>query len=123
MPGPWPKPGGSLSDRIPGGLGGRLGGAAAGNLVSGGLGKLIKDLQGSGQGEVAQSWVGNGPTGTSRHNLEAAVGIETLDALAKQTGMQRDDLVAALSQHLPGFIDQLTPNGRLPTEREAAQWS
>jgi uncharacterized protein YidB (DUF937 family) len=26
-----------------------------------------------------------------------------------------------LSQHLPDLIDQLTPNGRLPTEQEAGR--
>ena len=39
--------------------------------------------------------------------------------LAKQTGMSRDELLAGLSQHLPGLIDHLTPQGRLPTADEA----
>jgi uncharacterized protein YidB (DUF937 family) len=34
--------------------------------------------------------------------------------------MSRDDLLNGLSEHLPGVVDQLTPNGRLPTEQEAA---
>jgi uncharacterized protein YidB (DUF937 family) len=39
--------------------------------------------------------------------------------LAKQTGMNRNDLLAGLSQQLPDLVDQLTPHGRLPTEEEA----
>jgi uncharacterized protein YidB (DUF937 family) len=35
--------------------------------------------------------------------------------------MSMNDLLAGLSQHLPNLIDQLTPNGRLPTEQEAAR--
>ena len=35
--------------------------------------------------------------------------------------MDRGDLLSELSQNLPGFIDQLTPHGRLPTEEEAAR--
>jgi uncharacterized protein YidB (DUF937 family) len=35
--------------------------------------------------------------------------------------MSRDDLIATLSQQLPGLIDQLTPNGRIPTEHEASR--
>jgi uncharacterized protein YidB (DUF937 family) len=35
--------------------------------------------------------------------------------------MRREDLLAALSQHLPGLVDHLTPNGRLPTEEEASR--
>ena len=43
------------------------------------------------------------------------------DQLSGQTGMDRGDLLSELSQHLPRFVDQLTPDGRLPTEEEAAR--
>jgi uncharacterized protein YidB (DUF937 family) len=33
----------------------------------------------------------------------------------------RDELLKGLSQHLPELVDQLTPNGRLPTPEEAAR--
>jgi uncharacterized protein YidB (DUF937 family) len=116
------KPRGSLSDLIPGGLRGVLGGAAAGSVLSSGLGGLIKDLQNSGQGRAAQSWIGTGPNQEiAPDKLEAALGAETLDTLTRQTGLQRNDLLAGLSQYLPGFIDQLTPHGRLPTEEEASR--
>jgi uncharacterized protein YidB (DUF937 family) len=114
------KPGGSLSDLIPGGLGGLLGGAAAGSVLSGGLGKLIKELQESGHGRVAQSWVDTGQNQEiAPHHLADVLGSDTLDALSQQTGLGRQDLLAGLSHHLPDLIDQLTPNGRLPTEEEA----
>jgi uncharacterized protein YidB (DUF937 family) len=54
-------------------------------------------------------------------DLEPALGADTLDTLSKQTDMKRDELLTELSQQLPGFIDQLTPQGRLPTEEEASQ--
>jgi len=114
--------GGGLGGLLSGGLGGLLGGAAAGSVVSGGLGNLIKDMQANGLGHAAQSWVG---TGTNHEvapgDLESAVGTDTLDALTKQTGMSRDDLLAGLSQQLPGLVDQLTPQGRIPTEEEAGR--
>ena len=111
------KPAGSLSDLIPGGL---LGGAAAGSVLSGGLGKLIKELQDSGHGRVAQSWVDTGQNQEiAPQHLADALGSDTLDALSQQTGLGREDLLAGLSQHLPDLIDQLTPNGRLPNEEEA----
>jgi uncharacterized protein YidB (DUF937 family) len=31
----------------------------------------------------------------------------------------REDLLSGLSQHLPRFVDQLTPDGRLPNDDEA----
>jgi uncharacterized protein YidB (DUF937 family) len=115
-------PGGSLGGLIPGGLGGLLGGAGAGSVLSGGLGNLIKDLQNNGQGQVAKSWVANGPNqAIAPESLEAAVGVDTLDALAKHTGMKREDILSGLSQQLPDLVDHLTPDGRVPTEEEAAR--
>jgi len=119
---PGAKPTGSLNDLIPGGLGGLLGGAAAGTVVSGGLGGLIRDLQNSGHGQTAASWVGRGPNQEiSPNDLGAALGADTLDALTKQTGLPREELLDGLSQNLPGLVDQLTPNGRLPTEQELSR--
>ena len=116
------KPGGSLSDLFPGGLGSVLGGAAAGSVLSGGLGNIIKELQDSGHGRAAQSWVGTGPNEEiAPKELANALGSDTLNTLSKQTGLSVDDLLAGLSQHLPDLVDQLTPNGRLPTHEEAAR--
>jgi uncharacterized protein YidB (DUF937 family) len=39
----------------------------------------------------------------------------------QQTGMERDELLETLSKHLPRVIDHLTPEGRVPTEQEAAR--
>jgi uncharacterized protein YidB (DUF937 family) len=117
------RPGGAGAGGNLGGLlGGLLGGGGAGGILSGGLGNLINDLQNNGQGQVAKSWVANGPNQEiSPERLEAAVGDDTLDALAKQTGMGRDELLSGLSQHLPDLVNHLTPDGRLPTEEEAAR--
>ena len=116
------KPSGSLSNLFPGGLGGLLGGAAAGSVLSGSLGNIIKELQDSGHGRVAQSWVGTGPNEeVAPKDLANALGSDTLNALSRQTGLSMDDLLAGLSQHLPDLVDQLTPNGRLPTEEEAGR--
>jgi uncharacterized protein YidB (DUF937 family) len=91
-------------------------------VLSGGLGNLIKQLQNSGQGRTAQSWIGTGPNQSiAPDDLAAALGGDTLDALTTQTGLGRADLLAGLSQHLPNLIDQLTPNGRLPTEEEVSR--
>jgi uncharacterized protein YidB (DUF937 family) len=105
-----------------GGLGGLLGGASVGTALSGGLANLLKGLQNAGQGQAAQSWLGTGPNQPIAPNdLATALGDDTLDVLTKQTGMTRADLLAGLSRHLPGVVDQLTPQGRLPNGKEAAQ--
>jgi uncharacterized protein YidB (DUF937 family) len=50
-----------LGSLLPGGLGGLLAGGAAGSVLSGGLGDLLKQFQQNGHGDVAKSWVDNGP--------------------------------------------------------------
>jgi uncharacterized protein YidB (DUF937 family) len=105
---------------VPGGLGGLLGGAAAGSVLSGGLGNLIKDLQTTGNGRQAQSWVGTGQNeDIAPGDLEQALGGDMIDALSQQTDLDRAELLAGLSRQLPEFVDQLTPDGHLPTEEEA----
>jgi uncharacterized protein YidB (DUF937 family) len=101
-------------------LGGALGGAAGGTTLNGGLGDLLKQLQDSGHGDAAKSWVGTGPNkAISQHDLANALGSDTLDQLTGETGMSQDDLLGGLIQSLPRFVDHLTPDGRLPTDEEA----
>ncbi len=115
-------PGGDLGDLLRGTLGGLLGGAGAGTVLNGGLGGLLKQLQESGQGDVVKSWVGNGPNKQiSEGDLADALGTNTLNQLSRETGMDRGALLSGLSQHLPRVVDQLTPDGRVPTEEEAAR--
>ncbi len=47
---------------------------------------------------------------------------ETVGQLSQQTGMGSSDLLSQLSQLLPGVINQLTPQGRMPIEQEHAHW-
>jgi uncharacterized protein YidB (DUF937 family) len=111
--------GGGLGDI----LGGMLGGGAAGSVLNGGLGQVLQDLQRSGQGRTAQSWVGRGANEEiAPDDLANALGADTIAALSQQTGMPRDELLQGLSQNLPELVDQLTPDGRLPTEEEAQRW-
>ena len=103
-------------------LGGLLGGGAAGGMLSSGLGSLLKDFQNSGNGQVAQSWVGTGRNEEiAPEALEKAIGGDTLNKLIEQSGLSRNELLEGLSAHLPNFVDKLTPEGRLPTEQEVAR--
>ena len=102
---------------------GLLGGGAAGSVLNGGLRNLLGDLEANGQGEAAKSWVGTGDNQPiAQNDLAKAIGIDDIDAVAKQTGMPREQVLSALNEHLPEFINQLTPNGRLPSEQEASRW-
>ena len=110
---------GGLGDVLKGGLGGLLAGGAAGSVISGGLGDLLKQFQQNGQGETANSWVAPGPNKPiSPDDLGRALGADQIDALSAQSGLSRDELLTGLSRYLPEVIDQLTPDGRLPTDSE-----
>ena len=111
--------GGGLGDILKGGLGGLLAGGAAGSVISGGLGDLVKQLQQSGQGETASSWVSNSPNKPiSPNDLANALGADQINNLVSQSGLSRQELLNGLSQHLPEVVNHLTPDGRLPTAGE-----
>jgi uncharacterized protein YidB (DUF937 family) len=110
---------GGLDDILKGGLGGLLAGGAAGSVLSGGLGDLLNQLQKSGQGDTANSWVGKGPNKQiAPGDLANALGADQIEHLSAQSGLSRDELLSGLSQYLPKVVDHLTPDGRLPTEHE-----
>ncbi len=96
--------------------GGLLGG------LGGGLGGLLERLQNAGHADTANSWVGTGPnTPIQPSQLGSALGQTTISDLARQSGMSEQELLAQLSRVLPGVVDRLTPNGRVPTLAEIEQ--
>ena len=128
-PAPAPSPGnvnagaggGGLGDLLRGGLGGLLAGGAAGSVISGGLGDLLRQFQQNGQGDAANSWVGRGENKPiAPGDLANALGADQINSLASHSGLSRDELLGGLSQYLPQVIDHLTPDGRVPTEKEVS---
>ena len=116
--------GGGLGDLLRGGLGGggaggALGSAAGGGLLGAGLSELLKRLQQHGKGDAANSWVGTGPNRKlAPTEVEAAVGRDEIEVLARETGRPYDDVLAEVTEGLPQTVDKLTPKGRMPTEDE-----
>ena len=61
---------------------------------------------------------------TQQRNFAEGFGerlTDRINALMAHSGMSQEDLLNGLSRHLPDVVDQLTPDGRLPTEHEAAR--
>jgi len=113
---------GGITDILKGGLGGLLAGGAAGSVLSGGLNDVLKQFQQAGQGGAVNSWIGNGPNQSiSPGDLSQVLDSDQLKTLMAQAGLSKDDVLSALSEHLPGLVNELTPNGRLPTEQEVSR--
>ena len=115
--------GGLMKGPLGGTLGGLLAGGAAGSVLSGRLNDLLKQFQDNGHTETANSWVSAGPNKQiSPGDLASALGADQINTLSSQTGLSRDELLSGLAKQLPDIINQLTPDGRLPTEHEASRW-
>ncbi len=93
----------------------------AGGLLAG-LGGLLAKLQQGGLGHVADSWVGPGQNQpVAPGQLGSALGPDIVKAIAQRSGLSEEEITKQLSQVLPGIVDKLTPNGRLPTTAELSQ--
>src|SRR6516162_1094635 len=85
-------------------------------------GGLMDKLQNGGLGNLVNSWVGPGQNQpVSPHQLGPALGPDIIKTLAQRSGLSEEVLIRQLSQALPGLVDKLTPNGRLPTLAELSQ--
>jgi uncharacterized protein YidB (DUF937 family) len=75
----------------------------------------MKSFQGQGMEDILSSWIGTGenlPVGADQ--LKRGLGPDLLSRIAEQAGMKPDDAASGLSELLPGLIDQLTPEGKVP---------
>lgn len=116
--------GGGALDGILNQLGGQQGGGRGNALMQialqlmqqqGGLGGLVKHLQGAGLGQQVNSWVGTGANvEVDASQLGQALGGNGLGALAQQFGLSRADAGAGLAKLLPELVNQFTPNGEVP---------
>lgn len=109
MPGAGPMPGNAAM----GGAG--MGGAMGGGALASGLGALLQQFTQNGFGQQANSWVGTGANMPIDPNaLTQAVGHDRLAALAQRYGIPQQELAAALADHLPQAVNELTPQGNVP---------
>lgn len=117
-------------------LGGLLGGGAEGGLdvsqlqsmagpimeqinAQGGLPALLEKLQSGGLGDVVGSWLGQGANAPiSGDQISQALNPDTLSNIASQTGLSVDQVSEGIGQIIPGVVDQLSPNGQLPTSAD-----
>lgn len=91
-----------------------LAGPLLGMLQGGGLSDLLGKITGGGLGEQAASWTGTGDNApVDPGSLAAAVGPDTVQSLAEQSGLSVEETQQGLAAVLPGLVDTLSPGGEL----------
>ena len=99
-----PQPNGSIFDQL---------------AKGGGLSEILDKFRNAGKGEAVDSWVGTGANQPiDPAQVEAAIDAETLDALVKQTGMSRQEILERLAVNLPETVNDLSPDGRMPASNQ-----
>lgn len=90
-----------------------------GALLTGGMMDLVNQFRGAGKADAVESWVARGPNhALSPNDLSKVLTEEQIGFLTERTGLSRDELLAGLSERLPQVMDELTPEGRVPTSEE-----
>lgn len=83
---------------------------------SGGVdfGSLIENLNTSGLGEIASSWLGDGANQTvSSEQLSSIVGSDKISEFASKLGVSIDEAAGGLSDALPQMVDKASSGGSL----------
>lgn len=114
-----------LFDQIGKQLGGALGAAGGGQpdivqvvqalmAQNGGLDGLLAKLTQGGLGELVKSWLSTGANlPVSAAQITQALGNPQLAGVAKQFGVEPQQLAGLVAQQLPGLVDKLSPDGVL----------
>ena len=92
------------------------------NPELGGISGLVSAFQKNGLGDIVASWISNNTNlPITAAQIQSVLGQGPLQDLAAKTGMSANEVASNLSEHLPGLVDQLTPNGQLPSGDLMAQ--
>lgn len=91
--------------------------------VSGGLGELVDQFRKSGLGDAIDSWITPGANkDIQTHEVSDAIGGDMVEELARRTGLSRDQVLDGLAKALPGAVDRLTPEGRVPSQQDLSRY-
>jgi uncharacterized protein YidB (DUF937 family) len=84
---------------------------------SGGLAGLVSNFQKNGLGDVVSSWIGTGRNlPISADQIQRVFGNQQVSQIAQRVGIEPEKVSTTLASVLPGLVDKLTPNGKLPSE-------
>jgi uncharacterized protein YidB (DUF937 family) len=79
------------------------------------LNQLKQKFESSGLGDKVQSWIGTGEnTPATADDIKKTIDPEQLQAAADKAGVDVDTAAQNVADVLPGVVDKLTPEGRVP---------
>jgi uncharacterized protein YidB (DUF937 family) len=85
------------------------------NPQTGGVQGLVEKFKAAGLGQVADSWVANGPNPpVTADQVQKVFSPDQLRGFAQKLGVDPDVATKHLSDMLPEVVDKLTPDGKLP---------
>jgi uncharacterized protein YidB (DUF937 family) len=88
----------------------------------GGLDGLVQKFTKGGLGDIISSWVGTGANlPISPEQIQKGLGPTQLSQMASQLGISPDAVSKQLAKVLPGVVDKLTPEGKIPAQDIIAQ--
>jgi uncharacterized protein YidB (DUF937 family) len=88
------------------------------NPETGGLAGPVETLKNNGLGDEVSSWIGSGENKlVSGEAIANALGSENVQEIAGKLGMSGSEVATGLAALLPGIIDRLTPDGKLPEKQ------
>lgn len=82
---------------------------------NGGLQGVLSKLSEGGLDQAVKSWISTGANQPVTGNaLQQALGSDIVKNLAAKSGLPIEQLLPQLATMLPGVVDKLTPDGKLP---------
>ena len=89
------------------------------NKNGGGFAGFLEKFNAAGLGDTVSSWIGSGSNApVSNEQITSALGEDTLQNLAAQTGTDYETATSATAFMTPKVVDALTPNGVVPPESD-----
>ncbi len=92
------------------------------NKEVGGLDGLVQKFTKGGLGDIVSSWVSTGANlPITPEQIQKGLGPTQISQMASQAGLSPDAMSKQLAKLLPGVVDKLTPDGKVPAQDLLAQ--
>lgn len=92
------------------------------NKEFGGIDGLVQKFTKGGLGDIVSSWVSTGANlPITPEQIQKGLGPTQITQMASQVGLNPEAMSKQLAKILPGVVDKLTPEGKVPAQDLLAQ--